>query len=120
MYIIFILIGAVSGSLLSLVGTGAGLVIIPALVYFAHFNQKTAVGTSLAMLMFPVGIFAVATYYHHGYVNIRAAALLMLGFVVGSIIATRVAVNLPTAFLTRSFGVVAILIGLRMLLGVAH
>lgn len=115
MLLIYLVIGAISGGLVGLVGTGAGLVIIPALVYFAHFDQKTAVGTSLGMLLFPVGIFAVATYYRHGFVNVKAAAFIMAGFVIGTALASRFFINLPMGMLTRAFGVVAILIGVRML-----
>lgn len=112
----FVLIGLVSGSLIGLVGTGAGLIIIPALVLLAHFNEKTAVGTSLTLLMFPVGIFAAYAYWHHGYVNTKAAIFIALGFILGSFIAAKYATGLPVATATKIFGVVAIIIGIKMLL----
>lgn len=113
---LFVLIGLVSGSLIGLVGTGAGLIIIPALVFLAHFNEKTAVGTSLTMLLLPVGFFAAYTYWQHGHVNLKAAFFIMLGFVVGSFFAAKFAAGLPVATATKIFGVVAILIGVKMLL----
>jgi uncharacterized protein len=113
---LFVLIGIVSGSLIGLIGTGAGLIIIPALVFLAHFNEKTAVGTSLTMLLLPVGFFAAYTYWQHGNVNLKAALFIMLGFIAGSFLAARFATGLPVTTATKIFGIVAILIGIKMLL----
>lgn len=113
--LLFVLIGLVSGGLIGLVGTGAGLVIIPALVFFAHFNEKTAVGTSLIMLLLPVGFFAAYTYWQHGNVNVRAAFFIMLGFIAGSFLMARFATGLPISAATKIFGIVAILIGVKMI-----
>ena len=55
--IILILIGAASGILGGMVGVGGGIIIVPALVYFLGFSQHTAQGTSLGLIMLPVGIF---------------------------------------------------------------
>jgi uncharacterized membrane protein YfcA len=113
--LLYVAIGLVSGSLLGFIGTGAGLVIIPALVIFAHFHEKVAIGTSLTLLLPPVGLLAVATYWKHGDVNITAAAVIMVSFVISSYFASRLAINLPDSLLERCFGVVAIAIGIRML-----
>jgi uncharacterized membrane protein YfcA len=70
--ILFVLIGIVSGGLFSLIGTGAGLLIIPGLVFLAHFSQKMAVGTSITLLLPPIGVFAALEYWKHGNVNWRS------------------------------------------------
>lgn len=114
--LLFVAVGLVSGGLISLIGTGAGLVIIPALVYFAHFSQKTAVGTSLILLLPPLGLFAAYEYWRHGNVNIRAALWIMLGFLIGSFIMARVAGDFSSTTLSRVFGIAAIAIGLKMLI----
>jgi uncharacterized protein len=114
--LLYIAIGLVSGGLLGFVGTGAGLIIIPALVFFAHFNEKTAIGTSLTLLLPPVGLLAVFTYWKHGDVNVPAALIIMVSFVVSSYFASRLAINLPDSLLERSFGVVAIAVGIKMLI----
>lgn len=114
--IIYILIGLVSGGLISVVGTGAGLVIIPALVFFAHFTEKTAIGTSLTLLLPPIGIFAAYAYWRHGQVDIKAGLFIILGFLIGSYIMAKFAVRLPSATLGKIFGVAAIAIGIKMLL----
>ena len=113
---LFIAIGIVSGGLFSLIGTGAGLIIIPALVFFAHFNQKLAIGTSVTLLLPPIGFFAALEYWRHGNVNWRAAGLIFAGFVVSSFFVARYANDFSTPTLERIFGVAAILIGLKMLL----
>jgi len=113
--LLYIAIGIIAGGLLGLVGTGAGLIIVPALIFFAHFHEKLAVGTSIALLLPPVGLLAFATYWKHGDVNVTAAIVIMISFVISSYFAARLAINLPEAFLERCFGVVAILIGIKML-----
>jgi hypothetical protein len=60
---------------------GGGLIIVPALVYFAGFSQHRATGTSLAILLLPVGLGAVIEYYRNGNVDIRAAAVAAVAFV---------------------------------------
>ncbi len=114
MILLYLLIGAVSGGLFTLVGTGAGLVIVPSLIYFAHFHERMAVGTSIALLLPPIGLFAALEYYQAGDVNFRAAFTIIIGFVISSIIVSRVALHLPDAVIGRAFGVLAILIGIKM------
>ena len=67
--LIIIMVGIAAGILSGLVGVGGGIIIVPALVYFIGFSQKTAQGTSLAMIMLPVGIFGVMQYYKQGHVD---------------------------------------------------
>ena len=114
--LLFLLIGVVSGGLFSLIGTGSGLLIIPALVFLAHFSQKMAVGTSITLLLPPIGFFAALEYWRHGNVNWRAAGLIFVGFVVSSFFVARYANDFSTATLERLFGLAAILIGLKMLI----
>ncbi len=114
--LLYIAIGLVSGGLLGFIGTGAGLVIIPALVIFAHFSEKAAIGTSLTLLLPPIGLLAAVTYWKHGDVNVPAALIIMVSFVLSSYFTARLAINLPDALLERCFGVVAIAIGIKMLL----
>jgi uncharacterized membrane protein YfcA len=89
--ILFVLIGIVSGGLFSLIGTGAGLLIIPGLVFLAHFSQKMAVGTSITLLLPPIGVFAALEYWKHGNVNWRAAGLILIGFMISSFFVARYA-----------------------------
>jgi uncharacterized membrane protein YfcA len=82
-WLLFVLVGLAVGSVGGMLGIGGGVLVIPALVFLFAFPQKLAVGTSLAMLLPPIGIFALMPYWRDGNVNIRAAMLLAAGFAVG-------------------------------------
>ena len=81
-------IGVVSGML----GIGGGVFVIPALVILFGFSQKAAVGTSLGMLLPPIGIFAFLAYYRAGHVDLRAALLLAAAFAIGAYVGGRVVI----------------------------
>lgn len=113
--LLYLAIGLVSGGFTAVIGTGAGLIIIPALIFLAHFTTKDAIGTSLALLLPPVGIFAAYAYWRHGDINIKAGLFIIVGFLIGSFISARWATNLPTIALSRVFGAATIAIGIKML-----
>src|SRR3954449_532602 len=81
-WLCFVLVGLAVGSIAGMLGIGGGVLVIPALVFLFGFPQKLAVGTSLAMLLPPIGIFAVMRYWP-GNVNVTAAMLLAAGFAAG-------------------------------------
>ena len=89
---------------------------VPALVLLLGFGQKQAQGTTLAMLVLPVGIFAALTYFRAGYVNVRAAAWLTAGFVVGAAISALYAVKVPDHTLARVFGGLLLLVAAKLLI----
>ena len=108
-------LGLVAGGLSGLIGIGGGVIIIPALVLIFGLSQKMAQGTTLALLVLPIGIFAALTYYRHGFVDVKFATLIIIGFVIGSIIGAKFAVRLPVEILTKIFAITIILIGIKML-----
>jgi len=109
-------LGIVAGITSGLIGIGGGIIIVPVLVFFFGFTQQLAQGTTLALMVPPLGILAALTYYRQGYVDIKTAGLICLGFVVGSVLGAYLASRLPTEVLTRTFGAVLAAIGLKMLL----
>jgi uncharacterized membrane protein YfcA len=113
----YIILGIIAGVISGLVGIGGGVIIVPALIFLFGMSQQTAQGTTIAMLVLPVGALAALIYYRQGYVDIPAAALIALGFVAGSIGGAKLAVTLPTAVLEKGFGVMIVLIGLRLIIG---
>jgi uncharacterized membrane protein YfcA len=115
MWIILILIGVASGMLSGFVGVGGGLIIVPALVLFLEFSQKMAQGTSLAILLLPVGILAVMEYYKHGYIDVRIALIISLGFVVGGFFGSRIALVLPQDTIKKIFAVFMLIVAIKML-----
>ena len=59
-----------------LFGIGGGVVIVPALIYLAGFSQQKARGTSIAVLLPPIGLAATFAYYRNGNVDLKAAMIL--------------------------------------------
>ncbi|HMK04790.1 MAG TPA: sulfite exporter TauE/SafE family protein [Ferruginibacter sp.] len=113
--LIIILVGIAAGILGGLVGVGGGIIIVPALVYFIGFSQKTAQGTSLALIMLPVGIFGVLQYYKQGHVDFRIAGILAIGFLAGSYFGSKVALSLPQDTVKKIFAMLMIVIAIKML-----
>ncbi len=113
--LLVILIGIAAGLLSGLVGVGGGLIIVPALVYFLGLSQHTAQGTSLAMIMLPVGIFGVINYYKQGHVDFRIVGLLAAGFIVGSFFGSKVALNLSQENIKRFFAGLMMLVAIKMM-----
>jgi uncharacterized membrane protein YfcA len=108
---VLIAIGCCVGFISGLVGIGGGILMIPALMFFAGFPQLTATGTSLAVLIMPIGLAAVVQYYRGGNVDVRAAIIIAVTFFFcawgGAILARKIN---PVA-LRMGFGVLTVLIG---------
>lgn len=113
--IIILVLGLSAGIVSGLVGIGGGVIVVPALVFLLGFTQHQAQGTTLAMMVPPIGILAVWQYYKHGNVDIKVAALLCAGFVVGGLLGGRVANTVSSAALEKVFGFVLLVISLKML-----
>lgn len=114
---IFILIGIglFAGLLSSVIGIGGGIVIVPALVFLLLMNQKMAQGTSLALLLPPVGIFAVINYYKAGYVDLKVAGVLIVAFVAGSFVGSKFALGLPENIIKKVFGAFLMFVSVKYL-----
>lgn len=113
--IILILVGIASGMLGGMVGVGGGIIIVPALVFFLGFSQKMAQGTSLGILLLPVGILGVMQYYKQGYIDIKVVLLISLGFLIGNLFGSKIALSLPQETVKKIFAVVMILAAVKML-----
>jgi len=111
-----ILLGIVAGALAGILGIGGGIIIVPALIYLFSFSQKLAQGTTLALLIPPIGILAAWTYYKAGFVDIKAAVFIIVGFIIGSFIAAKYAVNLQDDILTKIFGMFLLVIAIKMII----
>lgn len=116
-WFLYLLLGLGVGAAAGFIGVGGGIFIVPALVYLFRFSQKEAQGTSLAMLIPPIGIFAAYEYWKQGYIKVPAAGVLAVGFVVGSLITSRMIGQTSDLMLKRVFGVVLVYVGVRMFFG---
>ncbi|MCX8144474.1 MAG: sulfite exporter TauE/SafE family protein [Bacteroidia bacterium] len=115
--ILLLLIGALGGIVSSFLGIGGGLVVIPLLVLLLNYSQKTAQGTSLALMLPPIGIMAVINYYKTGNANITHAMIMAVGFLIASYFASKWAVNIHDDYLKKIFAVFLILYAIKLLLG---
>lgn len=116
MILILIGIGILTGAMAGMLGIGGAIIMIPALVYFMGFSQQTAQGTSLAVMLPPIGILAAYNYYKAGQVNIKFALILAAAFLIGSYFGSKWALNIPQAILKKIFGILLLLVAAKMLL----
>lgn len=110
-----IVIGFLAGALSGLIGIGGGVVMIPALVLAFGFQQRLAQGTTLAAMVLPIGIFAAWEYYKSGFVDMRVALLIALGFLVGGYFGARFAVGIDEAILKKVFGAVLFVLSIKLI-----
>ena len=113
--VILLLIGVASGMLSGLVGVGGGIIIVPSLIYFLSFSQKAAQGTSLGILLLPVGILGVIQYYKQDAIDIKVVLIVSLGFLVGNFLGSKFAITLSDAVLKKSFAILMVLIAIKMM-----
>ena len=116
MLLILIVIGIITGVMAGMLGIGGAIIMIPALVFFMGFSQQTAQGTSLAVMLPPIGIIATYNYYKAGQVDMKVALILAACFLVGSYFGSRYALTLPQATLKKIFGILLLLVAAKMLL----
>ena len=100
----FLAIGAFTGAVSGMFGIGGGIFVIPAMVWLYGFDQKMATGTSLGMLLPPIGIAAFWQFYKADLVNVPAVFLLVAGFLAGSYLSARYTILLPELLVKRAFG----------------
>jgi uncharacterized membrane protein YfcA len=113
---VFVLIGLAAGIVSGFFGVGGGAIIVPALVYFAGFNQHRATGTSLAVLLLPVGLGAVVAYYRHGNVDMKAAGVIAVSLFAAAWASGFLANRVSGAALKLAFGVFMTLMGLYIVI----
>ena len=113
--IILIIIGLVAGLLGGMVGVGGGIIIVPALVFFLGFSQKMAQGTSLGILLLPVGLLGVWQFYKEGFVDLRVVFIISAGFFAGSYLGSKLALSLSQETVKKAFAILLIVVALKML-----
>ncbi|MDP3149424.1 MAG: sulfite exporter TauE/SafE family protein [Ignavibacteria bacterium] len=111
---IYLIVGLAAGIMSGFLGIGGGIIIIPALTMILGFSQQQAQGTSLALLLPPIGILAVMNYYKAGSVNLKAAAFMALTFVVASYFSSKIAVQVPEQMLKKVFATFLLFYALKL------
>jgi uncharacterized membrane protein YfcA len=115
--IVFAVIGVLAGVASGFFGIGGGIVLVPALIYWAGFTQHRATGTSLAVLLPPIGLAATLEYYRHGNVDVPAAAILAAGLFLGAWIGAYFANQIAGPYLRLLFGVFVTGLGIYLVHG---
>jgi uncharacterized protein len=113
--IIILIIGVITGVTAGMLGIGGAIIMIPALVFFLGFSQQMAQGTSLAVMLPPIGIFATYNYWKAGQVDFKVALILAVMFIIGSYFGSKIALSIPQPILKKIFGVLLLLVAARML-----
>lgn len=119
-WLIFLLIGLFAGVASGLFGVGGGIVIVPALVYVAGFTQHMATGTSLAVLLPPIGLAATLEFYRHGNVNIAAAIIIAAGVFLGAYVGSYLAHKVAGPQLRLAFGIFLCCLSIYLIYGAAR
>ena len=110
-----LLIGAAAGCLSGFIGIGGGLLIVPALMYFMGMSQMVVQGTSLALMLPPIGALAVMNYWKAGELDLRAAGIMVVAFVVGGYFGSRIALSLNPMKVRLAFGLLMMYAAIRMI-----
>jgi uncharacterized membrane protein YfcA len=111
----YLLLGLVTGILSGLIGIGGAIIIIPSLVLLFGLSQHAAQGTTLALMVPPIGLLAAWVYYRQGFVDLKIAAFVCMGFFVGGLIGAKFATEIPDQLLRKIFGAVLFLVSLKMI-----
>lgn len=112
--LILLLVGLTAGMLGGFIGVGGGVVIVPAMVYFLGMTQFQAQGTSLAMMLPPIGILAVMNYYKAEAVDFKAAMILALAFVIGSYLGSKLTLKLDPVKVKLGFGIFMFFVAIKL------
>ncbi len=115
--ILFLLVGVLAGVLSGFFGIGGGVIIVPALMFFCGFTQLKAQGTSLAVLLPPVGVLAFLHYYKEGNVDIKAGIIICIAAIIGSMFGGKFAHDIPPDILQKGFALLLVLVGVKMFFG---
>lgn len=104
-----------AGVLSGFIGVGGGLIIVPALIYFLGLTQFQAQGTSLALMLPPIGILAFMNYYKSGNVNITYAVIIAVTFILGGYIGSKLALRMSPVKVKFIFSILMLYVAIRML-----
>lgn len=113
--VLYIILGLVAGIFSGLFGIGGGTILIPALVFFFGLTQHQAQGTTLALMVPPIGLLAALRYYYAGNVKLGMAAFICIGFFIGGLIGAQMVENVADPMLKKIFGVFLLVVSLRMI-----
>lgn len=113
-FFLIAVIGTIAGIMGGLFGLGGAIIIIPSLVILLGFSQQMAQGTTLIMMVLPVGALAAFQYYQKGFIDIKAALILAVFFFVGGYLGAKFSTQLPELVMKRAFALLLVGIAVKM------
>ncbi|MCD6134060.1 MAG: sulfite exporter TauE/SafE family protein [Candidatus Omnitrophica bacterium] len=117
MSLFYLSLGLLAGVLSGFLGIGGGSILIPAFVFLLGMSQHQAQGTTLALMVPPIGLLAAWRYYIAGDVKIKVALWVCIGFFLGALVGAEFVQKIPDLLLKRIFGLLLLSISLRMIWG---
>lgn len=114
---LYLLIGLSAGIVSGITGIGGGVIIVPALIFLLGMTQHQAQGTTLALLVPPIGLLAAYVYFRAGNVNLKVAGFICAGFFLGGYIGAKIASTIPDILLRRIFGILLLIISVKLIMG---
>jgi len=112
--IILILIGLVAGVFSGLIGIGGAIIIIPSLIFFLGMHQYEAQGTSLAVMLPPIGLLAAYNYYKAGALNWKYALVISAAFLIGGYFGSKLALHIPQILLRKVLAIILAAIAFKL------
>lgn len=113
--LVLLLIGAAAGFASGFVGVGGGIIIVPALVFFLGYSQHMAQGTSLTLMLPPIGLLGFYNYYKSGNTNVTAALVIAAAFILGAYFGSKISISMDQRMVKRIFGAVMMLAAAKLL-----
>ena len=115
--LLYVILGLVAGIFGGMFGIGGGIILIPALVYLFGLTQHQAQGTTLAILVPPIGLLAAWRYWQAGDVKLGMAALVCLGFFIGGFFGAQLAQSVSDPLMRKLFGAFLFIVSINMIFG---
>lgn len=114
-FFILVLVGLSAGVLSGFIGVGGGIIIVPALIYILNLSPLQAQGTSLALMLPPIGILAFIQYYKAGNVNLYFAGVIAVTFIIGGFFGARFAQKIDENLIKLIFGLIMIIVAFKLI-----
>ncbi|MBT5925884.1 MAG: sulfite exporter TauE/SafE family protein [Verrucomicrobia bacterium] len=111
-YLIFSVTGAISGVISGLFGVGGGIIIVPALTYFLNVPIKTAIGSSLAIII-PTALMGAGKHIHQGNIDWKIVLSVAPMAVVGGYAGAWLTQHLEPAHIRKGFAVLMVYVGIQ-------
>jgi uncharacterized membrane protein YfcA len=113
--LLLILIGLFAGMMSGFVGIGGGVIIVPALIYIMGLSQHEAQGTSLILMLPPIGILAVMNYYKAGQLNLNYGIIIAIAFVIGGYFGSKISLKINPTIVKLIFGGLMVYVSFKMI-----